>query len=280
MEYHTLDEKHNVDLNRGYLLRYVRSDTEYFGPHNHEYYEIFLFMNGGAIHLVNGKRQPLVPGSLLFIRDSDIHTYTSETGEYFEFVNIAFERKTLGLLFEYLGEGYHSEKLLGASLSPCVILSERDKNKLFYSMMEVNSVSDDKETKTKMRTLLLKVFTDFFSLYSEKKSDIPLWLELTYEKMKKPENFIAGVDKMLEISGKSREHLSRSLKKYYSVSPVEYVSELRLNYAVNLMTSSNLNITEICYESGFSNLSWFYQVFENKYKMPPAAYKKSIAERV
>ena len=81
---------------------------------------------------------------------------------------------------------------------------------------------------------------------------------------------------MLEISGKSREHLSTSLKKYYSVSPVEYISELRLNYAVNLMTSSNLNITDICYESGFSNLSWFYQVFENKYQKTPAAYKKSL----
>lgn len=276
MDYKTLDEKYHIDLNKGYKLRYVRSDTEFFRLHSHNYYEIFLFMNGGAVHLINGKKQSLVPGSLLFIRDFDIHDYISENEEYFEFLNLAFEKKTLELLFDYLGEGYHSEKLLKASLSPAVILSKRDKNKLFYSMMEVNSINDEKETKTKMRTLLLKIFTDFFSLYNEKKSDIPLWLELTYEKMKKPENFIAGVDKMLEISGKSREHLSRSLKKYYSVSPVEYISELRLNYAVNLMTSSNLNITDICYESGFSNLSWFYQVFENKYQTTPAAYKKSL----
>ncbi len=276
MEVKTLDAKNHIDLNRGCRIRYVRSDTEYFRPHDHNYYEIFLFMRGKAIHLINSRKQSLIPGSLLFIRDFDIHDYASENGESFEFLNLSFEKNTLELLFDYLGDGYCSEKLLKASLPPNVILSERDKSKLFYSMMEVNSIRDEREAKTKMRTLLLRIFTDYFSSYSEKKSDIPLWLELTYEKMKKPENFIDGVERMLKISGKSREHLARSLKKYYALSPVEYVSELRLNYAINLMSSSNLSITDICFECGFSNLSWFYKLFENKYHMTPAAYKKKL----
>lgn len=96
-----------------------------------------------------------------------------------------------------------------------------------------------------------------------------------HEKMKKPENFIRGSERMLELSGKTREHLSRSMKKYYN-TPTTYINELKLNYAINLMYSSNLSITDICFECGFSNISWFYKLFEREYGISPAKFKRNI----
>ena len=94
--------------------------------------------------------------------------------------------------------------------------------------------------------------------------------------MKKPENFIHGSERMLELSGKTREHLSRSMQKYYNITPTAYINELKLNYAINLMYSSTLSITDICYECGFSNISWFYKLFEREYGISPAKFKRSI----
>lgn len=82
---------------------------------------------------------------------------------------------------------------------------------------------------------------------------------------------------MYEISGKSREHLSRSLKNYYGVTPSEFIADLRLEYAVNLLLTSNLSVTDICFESGFENLSWFYKQFRQKYGETPADYRKNAA---
>lgn len=274
MDIKMLDCKNHVDLETGCLCRYVKSDTEYFRQHYHNYYELFMVLKGETCHVVNGKEQLLKEGQILFIRDFDIHDYKSADGNYFEIVNLAFTKETFLSLFEYLGEGFPSEKLLKASFPPMVNLSQREKEKLFYSFMELNQSSDKATVKLKARTLILNIFIQYFMNYSEKESDIPLWLEMTWEKMKNPKNFIAGVEKMYEISGKSREHLCRSLKTYYNITPSALVADLRLEHSVNLLLTSNLSVTDICYECGFENISWFYKMFVKKFGMTPVSYRK------
>ena len=141
-------------------------------------------------------------------------------------------------------------------------------------MTELGGTTDKALTKIKMRTLLVNIFMNYFFNYSESTSEIPLWLEMIYEKMKKPSNFIKGTSRLYELCPKTREHLCRSLKKYYNTSPCALVNELRLEYAANLLHTSNLSVTSICYECGFENLSWFYKLFEKKYGTTPSQYKK------
>lgn len=271
-----LDKKKHIDAASGFRLRYVKSSTEYFRPHCHNYFELCLMINGKCKHMINNTIQLLSEGYLLLIRDFDIHDYTGTGDNEFQFLNLSFEIDTLRGAFDYLGDGFNYGALLTAEYSPCVILSQHEKMKLFYSLMELNSIKDSRLAKTQMRALLLNIFIKYFQKYSEKESDIPLWLEILYEKMKKPENFIHGSERMLELSGKTREHLSRSMQKYYNITPTAYINELKLNYAINLMYSSNLSITDICYECGFSNISWFYKLFEREYGISPAKFKRSI----
>ena len=56
-------------------------------------------------------------------------------------------------------------------------------------------------------------------------------------------------------------------------------NELRLGYAANLLLSSNLSATDICYECGFCNLSWFYNAFEEKFEMSPIEYRKNAESK-
>jgi len=275
MEPKMLDKKIHVDEESGFTLRYVRSETEYFRPHNHNYYEIFLTVKGDVNHYINGGIQHLSEGNLLFIRDFDVHDYASCNSKSFEFLNLSFKKSTAEKLFAYLGDGFNSETLLKAEYPPCVSLG-RERERLFYSLMELNSFENKQIAKTKMRILVMDIFTKYFDNYSEEKTEIPLWLEFAYEKIKRPENFIAGVERFVKLSGKSREHLSRTLKQYYNVTPTEYITELRLEYAVNLMRSSNLSVTDICYECGFLNLSWFYKIFEARFGKSPAKYKREL----
>ena len=61
----------NVDPETEYLYRYVRSETEGFGAHYHDYYEIFLTLSDGLTHTVNGVKTKLSDGELVFVRDFD-----------------------------------------------------------------------------------------------------------------------------------------------------------------------------------------------------------------
>ena len=274
MDKKMLDYRIHTDTETGCLCRYVKSDDEYFRLHYHNYYELFMVLKGETYHVVNGKEQRLREGQILFIRDFDDHDYKSVDGNSFEIVNLAFTKETLFSLFQYLGEGFPADNLLKAETPPIVNLSQREKEILFYSFMELNQGADKAVVKLKARTLILKIFTEYFLDYEEKKTEIPLWLEMTWERMKNPKNFIAGAERMYEISGKSREHLSRSLKKYYNTSPSALISDLRLEHSANLILTSNLSITEICFECGFENLSWFYKQFVKKFGMTPVEYRK------
>ena len=92
--------------------------------------------------------------------------------------------------------------------------------------------------------------------------------------MEQPDNFIAGIDRMTELSKKSREHLSRSLKKHFDITPSEYVNSLRINYAANLLINTNTQVIDICYNCGFMNLSHFYRIFKNAYTLSPREFRK------
>lgn len=271
-----LDKKHHTDNQTGCLCRYVRSNTEYFSRHCHNYYEIFMVLKGNVCHVVNNKEQNLTEGQILFIRDFDVHDYKSNDGKYFEFINLAFTKETFDEMAKYLGSGFDFEKFFKSPLPPCAVLRQSEKEKLFYEFAELYQDSDKQYTKLKARTLILNIFTRYFSnVSSVGGSDVPSWLELTYELIKKPKNFVRGINRLYELSGKSREHLARSLKKYYGTTPAQLIAELRLGYAADLLTSSNLSVTDICFECGFENLSWFYKLFCEKFGMTPAKYRKT-----
>ena len=54
MELKKLNKNRHVNPETGFTCRYVRSETEYFHPHSHDYYEIFLLVKNEAWHNING----------------------------------------------------------------------------------------------------------------------------------------------------------------------------------------------------------------------------------
>lgn len=59
---------------------------------------------------------------------------------------------------------------------------------------------------------------------------------------------------------------------------VEFVNEIRIEYACKLLTENDLNILEICYESGFKNLSNFNRQFRKYTNNNPKTYRKKMVK--
>ena len=67
----------------------------------------------------------------------------------------------------------------------------------------------------------------------------------------------------------SREHLSRIFKKRFGVTVNEYITDRRMNRALELLNDGDLEIKQIARMVGYNDLAYFYRVFKKKYGYPP-----------
>lgn len=268
----------NLNPDTGFFFRHVFGKTENFTVHTHEYYELTLTLSGNIIHCVNNDIQILEPGCLVFVRPGDIHRYIYRNEKKYEFINLAFSCEIAESLLSYLEGAADVKSFTEAKLPHIVRLTPRETQAFTKTADKFNTIDKNDFTAQKLsvRSFLLDIFIKYFlNRKSEARTDLPLWLELTCEKMQKPENFTAGIKRMVEISGKTQEHLARTLRKYCDISLSQYINELRLNYAVNLIVNTNLKITDICFEAGFGNISSFYTLFSEVYNMSPKKFRES-----
>ena len=59
----------------------------------------------------------------------------------------------------------------------------------------------------------------------------------------------------------------------------EYIEEQRIKHAVKLMMSTNLTLTQIAYECGFSSQSYFSYAFKRRMDLPPREYAGQILKK-
>jgi transcriptional regulator GlxA family with amidase domain len=81
-----------------------------------------------------------------------------------------------------------------------------------------------------------------------------------------------NVDMIAEEVGISRVHLHRKMKELTGQTPHDFVRNIRLKQAANLLTNQGMNITEVAYACGFSNAGTFSKIFKTVYGMSPREF--------
>lgn len=280
MEAKLLTAERFVDMEAGCSYRYVHSDTEYFRPHYHDYFELFLMLEGTALHKVNGSKIKLPKGSLVLIRPNDSHDYLCIDGKPFSFLNITFTADTARQIFDYLGCGFPSVLLLDSPLPPEIHLSEYEFARLGRRMDGIRALDpgDREKKKTMLRILLFDIFIRHFSTAVPQREQMPLWLEEMCTAIRRDGNFTQGSSYFFTLTDRSREHVSRCMKRYTGMTVSEFINTLRLNYIANMLRDSNHSIAQIIFDSGFNNISWASDQFRKKYGMTMTQYRCGARE--
>ncbi|TKG93742.1 hybrid sensor histidine kinase/response regulator [Puteibacter caeruleilacunae] len=76
--------------------------------------------------------------------------------------------------------------------------------------------------------------------------------------------------------GFSRMQLYRKLKSITDLSPNEFIRNYRLKKAAELLQKGEMNVSEVLYEIGFTNKSYFTKCFKEIYGMTPTEYMKRM----
>ena len=76
----------------------------------------------------------------------------------------------------------------------------------------------------------------------------------------------------LRIRIASRMQLYRKLNSITTLSANEFIRSYRLKKAAEFLKTSEVNISEILYQVGFSNRSYFTKCFKKQYDVTPREY--------
>ncbi|MGQ4666498.1 AraC family transcriptional regulator [Metabacillus halosaccharovorans] len=76
----------------------------------------------------------------------------------------------------------------------------------------------------------------------------------------------------------SRSECCRYFKRLVKKTPLEYVTDYRIQKSLLLLQQSDLTVTEVAYQVGFNSTSYFIDKFRKVMNMTPLAYKKMIVK--
>ena len=88
-----------------------------------------------------------------------------------------------------------------------------------------------------------------------------------------------SVDMIADTVGISRVHLHRKMKDLTGQTPHDFIRNIRLKKAAQLLANQGMNVTEVMYACGFANSASFSTVFKKFYGMSPRDYMKEHEER-
>lgn len=82
-----------------------------------------------------------------------------------------------------------------------------------------------------------------------------------------------SVETMADALAMSRVHLYKKLTAVTDLTPSEFIRQIRLRHAEQLLRKSQLTVAEVAYRVGFNNPRYFAKYFKEMYGMIPSEYK-------
>jgi len=105
--------------------------------------------------------------------------------------------------------------------------------------------------------------------------------EELYRRLYRARDFLAAsfadpvtLNDMAEVACLSPNHFLRTFKQVFRQTPHQYLIDVRLTKAKQLLTETNRPITDICMAIGFDSLGSFSTLFRRRTGFSPAHYRK------
>lgn len=245
--------------------------------HGHNFYEIFFIASGSVIHDYNGVYHEIGEGTLYYLRPGDIHRFIEPSSD-FALYNIAFSKHLAHTLFSLM-EGDSAEMFYNTTRTIQRRLRTHEADVL-QTILSRNIESIDTRSKSFWGVELVIHMLRLFADSVPHDEHYPEWLAELIVELDHKNNFLKGIDYLFKHAYRSKEHVSRSFKKYIGLSPTDYINRKKLEYATNLLERTNIELIDISEKAGFNSHSHFYHLFKKQYDMSPRKYRLEVDYRL
>ncbi len=241
--------------------------------HSHDYYEFFWILSGSCTHVTPSGEEPLTAGQAFLLKPEHIHAFTNVSGNYTQL--------TMGITVEKFN-------MLVSALSPSLLTHVQNCNAPMR--VTLSSVLSDEILTTVHRLQLtphdntdaflcrlgimwLDLIKNLILSDLSHDPDYPEWLADFIKKINTAQYFTQPVQQIMELTNYSYSHFTRLFRQHTGRSLIDYIVELRLNYAAMLLKTTDLSILEISTRVGYDSYSHFTRLFRKKFGSTPKEFR-------
>lgn len=239
--------------------------------HWHNFIELELITSGVGEQNLNGRQYNLKKGCLSVMRFTDFHQVTPIEG--------------LNLLNLMVDDSVLNEEILSKLSNPSAIFCELDELEYieFEYFFKLCKMENDRPNPDKryLKQLIICIFLKLLKLTPHSSAQFheeqPIQTALLYMHMHFRES--PTLSEVAKIAHYNVSHFSSTFHKEMGTTYSDYLNSLKISYAKELLISTSLKISEVCYECGFSSHSNFLRLFKEKTGMSPIRFKKDMVDK-
>ncbi|REA60443.1 AraC family transcriptional regulator [Dyadobacter luteus] len=280
----------SIDTNPDISFRVRRFLLERFTVpyHFHPEYELTLIVKGTGKRYVGNSMEDFKAGDLVFLGSDLPHCWKSDQyddGSGVESIVIQFEGDFLGKDFferpELLpiahllvrsAQGICFNDSVSLEIAPLMQQLESEPNP-FQKLAQLLSILNRLAVKSEYQ-LLHEGITPVIAGQSKERINTALGYIVDHFRQ---EILLEDVSSAVNMSPNA---FCKYFKKATSKTFIEMVNEYRINFAAQQLLNTDHAVSEICYESGFGDVSYFHKVFKKKMKSSPLDYRKQFLKSI
>ncbi len=253
--------------------------------HFHDFSELVVVTKGSGIHWLEGTEYNVTAGDVFLVQGDQLH-YFSERKNLVLY-NIMFRPEALPLPMKELRKipGYHAIFIL----EPAYRKRHEFESHLSLSRtslarvesMARNMLREIKSKKEGFEAVLISDLIGLFIYLSRQYSKFPnnsrgRHIRRVAEIIGRLEQEYDAPWKLADIAsqaGMSEGNLNRVFKEATDHSPIDYLIQLRLQGAMELLSDTAFTVTEIAFEVGFNDSNYFTRIFKKMVGNTPSEYR-------
>ncbi|MFS0854971.1 AraC family transcriptional regulator [Paenibacillus taichungensis] len=251
--------------------------------HYHDAYEILYLISGDFYYYIGDRTYQVAGGTLLFMDIQERHKLVNSGCNMYERVTLLFKKEFL----QHFCTRDQCEELLELFKSDYRALKMTGKDQHFIEQLFQKMIQEGKKQargyEQYQQILLVELL-----LYLNRKLFDSLVAPLvesnrTHKKVLDIVNYVnqhyMEPLKLCEISRQfdiSSSYLCRTFKESTGFSFIEYINNIRIKEARDLLVGSSFNVTEIAGMVGFDNTSHFGRTFKLVMGISPLCFRKQF----
>lgn len=84
------------------------------------------------------------------------------------------------------------------------------------------------------------------------------------------------IEELADMINVSADYFTKMFKESIGKTPIDYINAMRVNYSMELLTTTEMAMSDIADIIGFCNPNYFHKIFKQYIDMSPLGYRKSV----